>query len=186
MVIFSMYILNKAGGLIYQRDFGKYAEFVQIEKQIAEFQLQNPNSPPPPNKYAGKFVKPSGNQYLTLASTFHGLHAISKELIPSHARIQNPEEENGGIEVLDADEFKMFCFNSPTLTKFFYLFDQKKFSGDGVSTMEEASRWIYQCYVDYVMKNPFYELEMPIKCALFDEHLDKYVGSLNSSLKKAP
>ena len=147
---------------------------------------RDPTAAVPTNKYAGKFVKPSGNQYLTLASTFHGLHAISKELIPPHTRIQNPEEENGGIEVLDAENFKLFCYASPTGTKFFYLFDAKKFTGDGVGTMEEACKWIYQCYVDYVMKNPFYELEMPIKCSLFDEYLDKYMSSLNSTLKKAP
>nr|CAG4714178.1 unnamed protein product [Naegleria fowleri] len=184
MVVFSMYIINKAGGLIYQRDFGKYAKFVKTEKENAERLQQDPTAPIPPNEYDGKFVKPSGNQYLTLASTFHGLHAISKELIPPHARTQ-PEEENGGIEVLDADTFKIYCYSTPTGTKFFYLFDAKKFSNDGVSTMEECCKWVYQCYVDYVMKNPFYELEMPIKCSLFDEHLDKYIGNLNSTLKKS-
>lgn len=30
---------------------------------------------------------------------------------------------------------------------------------------------VYELYSDYVLKNPFYELDMPIKCRLFDEHL---------------
>ena len=30
---------------------------------------------------------------------------------------------------------------------------------------------IYDLYSDYVMKNPFYELEMPIRCELFEQNL---------------
>lgn len=37
---------------------------------------------------------------------------------------------------------------------------------------------VYKLYTDYVMKNPFYELEMPIRCDLFDEHLKKLVDTL--------
>ncbi|KAG2372929.1 hypothetical protein C9374_013051 [Naegleria lovaniensis] len=35
MVVFSMYIINKAGGLIYQRDFGKYREPFQMRLMTA-------------------------------------------------------------------------------------------------------------------------------------------------------
>lgn len=30
---------------------------------------------------------------------------------------------------------------------------------------------IYDLYCDYVLKNPFYEVEMPIRCELFDTNL---------------
>lgn len=30
---------------------------------------------------------------------------------------------------------------------------------------------IYELYSDYVLKNPFYSLEMPIRCELFDTNL---------------
>ena len=30
---------------------------------------------------------------------------------------------------------------------------------------------MYELYADYVLKNPFYEIEMPIRCELFDYHL---------------
>lgn len=30
---------------------------------------------------------------------------------------------------------------------------------------------VYELYSDYALKNPFYSLEMPIRCELFDEHL---------------
>lgn len=32
-------------------------------------------------------------------------------------------------------------------------------------------RRIYELYSDYVLKNPFYSLEMPIRCELFDNKL---------------
>ena len=34
-----------------------------------------------------------------------------------------------------------------------------------------ANRSVYSLYADYVLKNPFYELDMPIRCELFDLHL---------------
>ena len=34
-----------------------------------------------------------------------------------------------------------------------------------------AVRRIFDLYTDYVLKNPFYEMEMPIRCELFDQHL---------------
>lgn len=32
-------------------------------------------------------------------------------------------------------------------------------------------RRIYELYSDFVLKNPFYSLEMPIRCELFDTNL---------------
>ena len=33
------------------------------------------------------------------------------------------------------------------------------------------SHSVYPLYADYVLKNPFYEVEMPIRCELFDVNL---------------
>ena len=30
---------------------------------------------------------------------------------------------------------------------------------------------MYELYTDYALKNPFYEVEMPIRCDLFDQNL---------------
>jgi trafficking protein particle complex subunit 4 len=38
-------------------------------------------------------------------------------------------------------------------------------------------RKTYGLYADYVLKNPFYGLDMPIRCELFDVHLREYVES---------
>ena len=37
--------------------------------------------------------------------------------------------------------------------------------------MDVMVRKVYELYADYVMKNPFYSLEMPVRCEAFDRHL---------------
>jgi hypothetical protein len=36
-------------------------------------------------------------------------------------------------------------------------------------------RRVYELYADFVMKNPFYTVEMPIRCQKFDQGLDSYI-----------
>jgi hypothetical protein len=76
MVILAILILNKAGGLIYQRDFN-----------------------------AG-LQKLSSNDYLVLAGTFHGVHAITARIAPAQG--------GGGLEVLESERFRMVCFQTLT------------------------------------------------------------------------
>ena len=46
--------------------------------------------------------------------------------------------------------------------------------------MDAILRKIYELYADYVMKNPFYQMEMPIRCEAFDRKLAGYLRPLNS------
>ncbi|XP_073045474.1 uncharacterized protein [Primulina eburnea] len=121
--IFSLYIINKSGGLIFYKDYGS----------------------------AGRM---DTNDSLRLASLWHSMHAISQQL---------------GIELLQADTFDLHCFQSLTGTKFFVV------SEPGVQHMEGLLKCIYELYTDYVLKNPFYEMEMPIRCELFDINLSQAV-----------
>lgn len=54
-------------------------------------------------------------------------------------------------------------------TKFFVV------SEPGTQHMENLLKHIYELYTDYVLKNPFYEMEMPIRCELFDINLAQAV-----------
>ncbi len=45
----------------------------------------------------------------------------------------------------------------------------------GTPGMENMLRMIYELYTDYVLKNPFYEVEMPIRCELWDLNLAQLV-----------
>lgn len=109
--------------------------------------------------------KLSGNEYLTLASTFHSLHVISSQLAPVVA---------GGIEQLEADTFTLQCLQTPTGVKFFLT------AKPGTATAGIVLQTVYELYSDYVLKNPFYEVDMPIRCELFDVAIESFVRRVSN------
>jgi hypothetical protein len=227
MKVYLLYILNKAGGLIYQNDVS-----------------------PELNKL-------SANDYLVLAGTLHGTHAIASNLTPNIPRgdarsadfgggigasstsasssvglgvsntpggggggalgisglgaghpaltgtasnaaliatgkSQNPNTNNTGLQSLETDTFNLYIFQSLSGIKFIIitspntivhnvqssavllgLEDQLKNYNRGelvkqCQIAKDLFKLLYVAYSDYVMKNPFYSLDMPIKCSLFD------------------
>lgn len=105
----------------------------------------------------GSLAKLDTNDSLRLASTWHGLHAIAMQL--------SPVPGGGGIELLEAETFDLHCFQTLTGTKFFMATEP------GAQGVPLLLHQIYDMYADYVLKNPFYEIEMPIRCELFDINL---------------
>lgn len=47
--------------------------------------------------------------------------------------------------------------------------------------VELLLRRIYELYADYALKNPFYSLEMPIRCELFDKNLQIVLEQIEKS-----
>lgn len=47
--------------------------------------------------------------------------------------------------------------------------------------VEQLLRKIYELYADYVLKNPFYSLEMPIRCELFDVNLQSLLEQVEKT-----
>lgn len=202
MAIFSVYVVNKAGGLIYQLDnqnpraetektfsypldfvlkvhdervlvsFGQRdnirvghavlsingidvnGRYTAEGKEVLEF-LGNPSNYP----LSIRFGRPrlSSNEKLMLASMFHSLFAIGSQL--------SPEPGSSGIEMLETDTFKLHCFQTLTGIKFMVLSDPRQ------AGIDALLRKIYELYSDFALKNPFYSLEMPIRCELFDQNL---------------
>lgn len=74
-----------------------------------------------------------------------------------------------GIEVLESSHFRIQCFQTQTGTKFLLFTEPQQ---PNVDTMMKK---IYELYADFVMKNPFYTVEMPIRCEKFDRGLDGFV-----------
>jgi len=134
-VVFALLIINKAGGLVYNRTF-----------------------------HSG-LTSLSGNDYLILAGTFHGVHAISRNLSPV-----TPARTSTGIESLQTSRFLMSCFQTPTGTKFLL------FSEPAQSNTDVILRRCYDIYADFVMKNPFYSLEMPIRSEKFERAIQGWVA----------
>ncbi|KAF2860136.1 Sybindin-like protein [Piedraia hortae CBS 480.64] len=147
MTVFSLLIINKAGGLIYQRTFSPG--------------LQNLNS----------------NDYLVLAGTFHGIHAISRTINPvPEPPLPNPVPPGvrrrpltTGIESLSSSHFRLTCFQTATGVKFLL------FTSPEQANTETIIHRCYEIYGDYVVKNPFYSLEMPIRVEKFDRALAQYL-----------
>ena len=137
MVVHYLIIINKAGGLVYNRDF------------------------------SSSLAKVSVNDMLVLAGTFHGVHAITKSLTPSHLNI--PSRERTGIEVLEAGLFRLTCFQTVSGTKFLLFTEPQQ------PNVDTIMRKVYELYADYVTKNPFYQLEMPIRCQTWERHLVSYM-----------
>ncbi|KAG2187869.1 hypothetical protein INT44_000619 [Umbelopsis vinacea] len=131
-MIYSLYIINKAGGLVYQRDFAE-----QLEKL-------------------------SSNDYLVLAGTFHGVHAITSKI--------SPVPSSSGIEVLEAETFKLICTQTLTGTKFLLVTDPQH------QNVEVLQKKVYDLYSNFVMKNPFHTPEMPIRSDQFDAGLTKLIS----------
>ncbi|KAI9698338.1 MAG: hypothetical protein M1820_007500 [Bogoriella megaspora] len=143
-VVYALLIINKAGGLIYNREF-----------------------------HSG-LTKLSGNDYLILAGTFHGVHAITRSLCPNALRpsFTNPSAPRTpatGIEVLESENFRLQCFQTVTGTKFLLFTEPQQPNTDTIL------KRIYELYVDFVMKNPFYTVEMPIRSEKFDRGLEGYI-----------
>lgn len=151
MVVFALLIINKAGGLVYNREF-----------------------------HAG-LSKLGSNDLLILAGTFHGVHAITRNLVPSSLHpshsalppssgsVKNFPTRPTGLEVLESSHFRLTCFQTLTGTKFLL------FTEPAQPNVDSVIKKIYELYADFVMKNPFYTIEMPIRCQKFDASLDAFV-----------
>ncbi|XP_076058935.1 trafficking protein particle complex subunit 4-like protein Trs23 isoform X2 [Oratosquilla oratoria] len=106
-----------------------------------------------------KFGRPklTTNEKIFQASMFYPLYALACQL--------SPEQRSSGIEVLESDSFKLHCLQTLTGVKFIVMCNPKQ------TGMEALLRRIYEIYTDYALKNPFYSLEMPVRCEFFDENL---------------
>ena len=151
----ALLIINKAGGLIYNRTF---------QPGLASLNT---------------------NDYLVLAGTFHGVHAITRSLTPATvlastnllapppgggaAGVPAPRPSATGLEVLESALFKLTCFQTVSGTKFLL------FTEPGQANVDAVVGRVYELWADYVMKNPFYSLENPVRCDAFDRHLGAYL-----------
>lgn len=93
---------------------------------------------------------------------------------PGSGTLTMRPEALSGLEVLETENFRMQCFNTMTGTKFLLFTDTTQVNVD------LTLRRIYDLYADYVMKNPFYSLDMPIRCDIFDRKLLSYIREISN------
>jgi len=202
MTIYSVYVLSKSGGLIYQLDHT--VPVIENEKTFSyplELTLEVKNSAvtvvfgqsdgirvghvlaaingaavtgataadgrPALDVIADqtqypislKFVRPrlSTNEKIVQASMFYPLYMMACQL--------SPVARSSGIQQLCADTFRLACLQTLTGIKFMVVSDPSQ------GPVDALLRKIHELYADFALKNPFYSLEMPIRCDLFDTHL---------------
>ncbi|CAG9771379.1 unnamed protein product [Ceutorhynchus assimilis] len=116
-----------------------------------------------------KFGRPkmTTNEKIFLASMFYPLFAIASQL--------SPEPKSSGIEVLEADTFRLHCFQTLTGVKIMLVVDRNQIGS------EVFLKRVYELYADYALKNPFYSLEMPIRCELFDTNLKSLLEQIDKN-----
>lgn len=108
------------------------------------------------------------------------VHAITARLNPvrqpppTPGAIPSRPEPPSGLEVMETENFRLQCFNTMTGTKFLVFTDTTQ------ANVDVTTRRIYELYSDYVMKNPFYQLEMPVRCEMFDRKLNSYIREINN------
>ena len=97
------------------------------------------------------------------------MHAITARLTPHSAPNPTLGGPPSGLEVLETETFRLQCFQTLTGTKFLLFTEPHQ------PNVDVVVRKVYELYADYVMKNPFYQIDMPVKCEAFDRHLGSFI-----------
>lgn len=152
-MLYLLLIINKAGGLIYHHAFSH---------------AENP------------LAKLSSNEYLVLAGMLHGIHAISTRLSPT-ATSGRPNLHqryiiilimllgNRGLEEMTTPQFTLHTHTTPTGLKFIVLTNPSSQR----LRVDTCLRQVQKSFGDFACKNPFWSLDMPIRCELFDLAVEK-------------
>lgn len=158
-----LFIVNKSGGLIHHRALGPRAPSIGT------------------------------NDWLRIGSTFHSLHAIASEASPVKASGVDSLDSNEGIETIEASGLHLSCLETRTGVKF-VITSEPDVPSDAYSTANASTRGnhnhddiddpkrvlreLYVLYAECALKDPFYELDMPIRCELFGDAVDALMGRL--------
>lgn len=117
----------------------------------------------------------STNEWLRIGSTFHSLHAIAAEASP--VRLPGNKNVTGaddGIEEIVGGAMVLRCLQTRTGIKFVVTAER------GTADMDTVLKEIYILYADCVLKDPFYELEMPIRSELFVQAVDSLIERMTA------
>jgi trafficking protein particle complex subunit 4 len=109
------------------------------------------------------------NDKLSLTGRFFGLYSLSWQL--------SPIDKSSGIEYLETDSFKLYCYHTLTGLKFITLIDNVNNNNKELN-IDLFLKKTYELYTDYALKNPFYLLDQPIQSDNFDNNLTKLIDSI--------
>ncbi|OEL29144.1 hypothetical protein BAE44_0009837 [Dichanthelium oligosanthes] len=175
--IYSLFIINKSGGLIYYKDYGSGGR-IDTNDSLRLASLWHSM-----HAISQQLSPIPGCTGIDLLQAHNfDLHCFqSLTGIGSSHDTANSTKANGCV--LDHLLCSLCtCGNTPIIyyhfapvrimalgTKFFVVCET------GAPNMEMLLKVIYELYTDFVLKNPFYEMEMPIRCELFDLNLAQVI-----------
>ncbi|CAL9737218.1 trafficking protein particle complex subunit 23 [Monosporozyma servazzii] len=196
MVIEAVLIINKSGGLIYHKSYssalveeGKsglnsndllilastihsvFAITSQITPKALQLSQDNMNYTVPYHPYVG-VVNPENRVPAVRYGSFKG-DDYFKESFHTWNK--------SGLKELSTDQFTMYIYQTMTGLKFVAIkscVGGANGNADGGDIADNLLRKVYCIYSDYVMKDPFYSLEMPIKSNLFDDKVKSLIENI--------
>ncbi|KAJ6218085.1 hypothetical protein RDWZM_009242 [Blomia tropicalis] len=206
--VYSIYIISKSGGLIYNYDVENNFPSTEVEKTFSfpldiklEYNNQRINvifvgysllaingdqivgrryndldildqfltdeANYPVNLRFG-LPRLSTNEKIVMASMFHSMYAIAALQINPRPTDRQTSPATG-IEFMETNNFRLNCFQPMTGVKFLLISDLN----EPKQNKDMLLKKIYELYSDYALKNPFYQLDMPIRCELFDINISQ-------------
>mmetsp|Transcript_26521 Transcript_26521/g.55295 ORF Transcript_26521/g.55295 Transcript_26521/m.55295 type:complete len:143 (-) Transcript_26521:48-476(-) len=100
------------------------------------------------------------NDYLRIGSTLHSLKAITSQC--------SPVPGDGGMRTVDFGEGRMRVMQTETGMMFVLA---ARGGGAHDQTMAHCLTDIYAAWADWVVKNPFWEVDMPARGSRFGEEV---------------
>lgn len=129
-------------------------------------------------KHFSEEIKLNSNEEIRLASMLHGISTISEKI---NANSVNEKKnslfksiERKGIEVIEGDGFKIQCYDTLTGIKIFIVHKD-----DLKVEMKFYLKRVYELYSDIILKNPFYDIDMPIRSTAFNEQIEKLFSNIS-------
>jgi trafficking protein particle complex subunit 4 len=113
-------------------------------------------------KFPGSAVLDSSD-LIRYGATLSALHLLTAIVTP-------PGQKKSGFKFINSKSFKLCCYQTQTGVKFCLVSDPNTMD------MEKLCKQAYQHYSDFVLKNPFYELEQQIRFEGYDRAIDKLFG----------
>lgn len=130
-------------------------------------------------KHFSDEIKLNSNEEIRLASMLHGISTISEKINVSSVNEKKKNSifkslEKKGIEVIEGDGFKIQCFDTLTGIKIFVVHKD-----DLNIEMKTYLKKVYELYSDIILKNPFYDIDMPIRSVALNEQIEKLFANVS-------
>ncbi|XP_026672310.1 trafficking protein particle complex subunit 4 isoform X2 [Ceratina calcarata] len=185
MVIYGVYIVSKSGGLIFNHDHN--VPRIENEKTFnfpLDVKLSYENK-----KIVVSFGQKDGINVGHVLTTVNGVNVVGRELENGRDVFELLERPENFPVSLRFSRARMTTNEKIFLASMFYplfaiasqLSPEPRCSEPTQTGIEILLKRVYELYADYALKNPFYSLEMPIRCELFETNLQNLLDNVEKS-----